>query len=320
MGWGRPHGWFAITPLRDLPVGTVRRVVLDGRERVLWRGEDGGVRLQGATCPHLGAHLAEGGEVVGDTLRCPFHGFRFDGAGACVATGYGTRPPGRARLATVPLAVRHGVVFAWVDPADGPPAWALPEGSDEGWRPLSFHRAELRTHPQDITENSVDIGHFSWVHGYDAVEVVDPLRVDGPVLRTRYRFRRPVVPGLSARMTQEIDLHVHGLGYSRVEVTQRDTGARLRLWVLPTLLEEGRTQLLLGLSLPRRGALGWVGSLAQPLALLAYVHDVQQDVRIWENKVAVRPPALARGDGPIGRYQAWASRFYGAADAGRQVG
>lgn len=50
-----------------------------------------------AYCPHLGAHLGIGGTVEGETLRCPFHAFRFDTGGVCVATGYGTKPPPTAR-------------------------------------------------------------------------------------------------------------------------------------------------------------------------------------------------------------------------------
>ena len=33
-----------------------------------------------AYCPHLGAHLAEGGRVQGESVRCPFHAWEFDGA------------------------------------------------------------------------------------------------------------------------------------------------------------------------------------------------------------------------------------------------
>jgi hypothetical protein len=41
-----------------------------------------------------------------------------------------------------------------------------------------------------------------------------------------------------------------------------------------------------------------------------YVHDVKQDFHIWENKSYIAPPALAKGDGPVGKYRQWAKQFY----------
>ena len=35
-----------------------------------------------------------------------------------------------------------------------------------------------------------------------------------------------------------------------------------------------------------------------------------QDRAIWENKIWLPVPALAEGDGPIGRYRQWARQFY----------
>ncbi|MGH7787223.1 MAG: (2Fe-2S)-binding protein, partial [Candidatus Binatia bacterium] len=38
--------------------------------------------------------------------------------------------------------------------------------------------------------------------------------------------------------------------------------------------------------------------------------DARQDFAIWQHKRYVHPPALAAGDGPIGKYRSWAARFY----------
>lgn len=46
------------------------------------------------------------------------------------------------------------------------------------------------------------------------------------------------------------------------------------------------------------------------LSFRAFANDVSQDFKIWENKVYVSQPALAKGDGPIGRYRQWAKQFY----------
>jgi 3-ketosteroid 9alpha-monooxygenase subunit A len=41
-----------------------------------------------------------------------------------------------------------------------------------------------------------------------------------------------------------------------------------------------------------------------------FVHDLQQDFEIWEHKRYIQPPALAAGDGPVGKYRTWARQFY----------
>jgi hypothetical protein len=56
--------------------------------------------------------------------------------------------------------------------------------------------------------------------------------------------------------------------------------------------------------------------LLVPLLLDIYRHEVEQDFDIWKNKTYMHPPALARGDGPVGQYRAWSRQFYSPGVAG----
>ena len=101
----------------------------------------------------------------------------------------------------------------------------------------------------------------------------------------------------------------------------------LRLFVLSSPEEEGRICLRLGVSakLPRRSSdvhpllaavpRAVVARIVRAATLRGVVHDVRQDLALWENKVFVSPPALAEGDGPIGVYRHWAKQFYPGAAA-----
>lgn len=311
---GVPTGWYAVAEARALGPGGVAPVRLAGEDWVLWRDAEGRPRLHSAWCPHLGAHLGQGGVVRDGLLICPFHGFAFDAGGTCVATGYGTPPPRKARLAGRPVLERDGLVFAWHGAQ--PPGWAPDDAGDEGWSPFRFHQWELRGHPQEITENSVDVGHFAHVHGYREVQTLEPPRTEGPCLRARYRFLKPT---MGTWAPETISLAVWGLGYSRVEVEDELVGARFRLLVLPTPLEEDRLRLTIGLAIqdpdrsPHRGwrlLPRWFARAAvAPLVLRAYARDVENDFAIWAHKSWVPRPALAEGDGPIGVYRAWAAQF-----------
>ena len=132
---------------------------------------------------------------------------------------------------------RHGVMLGWHDPDGQPPSFEVPALEMAGWTPFHRHRFSLRGHPQETSENSVDLGHLSVVHGYRRVETVRAARADGAYLNARYRMARPVGVGpLRALVGYEFEAHLHGLGYSFVEVST-ELGMDFRLLVLSTPTE-----------------------------------------------------------------------------------
>ncbi len=310
-----PEGWYYLCREVELRPGQLRTLRLAGEEWVLWRSAAGSLHLQSAWCPHLGAHLGHGGRVEGETVVCPFHGFAFDGQGSCVANGYGTRPPRQAHLPSRPAVALHGLVFGWV--GAGEPNWRPDPGEVDGWSPFRIHSWELRGHPQETSENSVDVGHFAHVHGYVQVQTLQAAQAQGPLLSARYSFEKPLPWG---RLREEIDIAVWGLGYSRVEVRDHTFGARFRLMVMPTPLEDDRIRLSIGIAVqdpdrasraPWRFVPRWIArGLVSRIALRFYAADVERDFRIWKNKSWLARPALAEGDGPIGRFRVWARQFY----------
>ena len=60
-----------------------------GQELAVYRGDDNKAYIVDAYCPHLGANLGVGGQVKGDCIECPFHGWVFKGSdGKCVNIPY----------------------------------------------------------------------------------------------------------------------------------------------------------------------------------------------------------------------------------------
>ena len=60
-----------------------------GQELVVFRGESGQAFVVDAYCPHLGANLGVGGQIRGNCIECPFHGWTFRGEdGKCVKIPY----------------------------------------------------------------------------------------------------------------------------------------------------------------------------------------------------------------------------------------
>jgi hypothetical protein len=233
-----------------------------------------------------------------------------------VSTPYGKRAP-KARLGTHLVREQSGLLLVFHDGERRAPGWEVPALDMSGWTPLIRREWTFRGHPQETTENSVDVGHLAVVHGYGRVTELSPLETRGPYLTVRYGFDRPTVAGrLPVRV--EITIHVHGLGYSLVETYLPALGVELRQFVLVTPVGEQRVTMRVAVSLRPDAKRAMAGRLVRGLGaralaeliLAGFSRDVQQDFEIWSHKRYVSPPVLAEGDGPIGAYRRWTRQFY----------
>jgi len=309
-----PNGWYAFGTSDELAPGRLLARKFMGQEIVVFRTESGKAHAVHAYCPHLGAHFGYGGSVQGEILRCPFHGFQFDGQGTCVRTGYDTPIPPNASLRTWHLCEQDGLLLIYFHSRNENPDWKVPCVGTAGWTRLIHKSFVLNDHPQETTENSVDLGHFAPVHQYHSLRTLKEFESAGPYLSTAYAVKRGLkILGVElAEFDFEFETQIYGLGYSLVNVYVPRFDLRARLWVLPTSIDEDRIVLRLALrtKLWKRP----LGALLSPLmarfVFNGFVHDTRQDFPIWENKRYTNPPALAKGDGPIGKYRQWTKQFY----------
>lgn len=319
-----PNGWFVVGFSDELrPAGILGRR-LAGQDLVVFRTASGAACAVDAYCPHLGASFVRGGRVDGEVIRCPFHGFCFDRTGTCVATGYGTRPPPTANLRVWPVREANGLLLVYYDDRGNAPEWDVPSYDHHGWTAPLTRIFSLKTHPQETTENGVDLGHLSWVHGYQDVEVTKPFVIEGPRLTVRYAMSRSAnaLGKFGERLRAEFTISVYGLGFSVVEVEVPAFGIRTRHFVCATPVDVGRLEMRVAMRLrevanpanlnpalllaPRF----MVNSLIARLTFKGFVHDLTQDFPMWENKQYIQPPILAKGDGPIGKFRTWTRQFY----------
>lgn len=159
------QSWFPICLSGDVAVGAVKGYdFLDGRV-IVFRDSTGRAHVMSAYCPHLGADLSFGGIVVDDTVRCPFHYFRYDKTGRCVATGAGDPPPPTARLFNYPTAERFGVVFAFngEKPLFDLPAMPKPDAKLK--YKVGVYEQVMPVDPWVICCNTPDMQHIMAVHG-----------------------------------------------------------------------------------------------------------------------------------------------------------
>ena len=254
-----PEGWYFVAGRAALERQTLIGKTWLGARIVAWSDRAGAVCVARAVCPHLGADLGPeaGGRVRDGRLVCPFHGYEYDAAGRCVATPYAP-PPEAARLTRYETREFEGLVFAWHGIGGRAPQWELPapEGGAQDWSDPEFWSVRFRGHPQETTENSVDLAHLRHVHGYDAVSGVGPVEVAGARLTSRFDFKRTQKIAGVRVFAWDVSAvtYVHGLGYSLVEVREHSIGMDTRLWVLATPVDGERGRAHAGKPDPADGA------------------------------------------------------------------
>lgn len=322
-----PTGWYVVSASHELKKGDIITRKFCGKDIIIFRTQSGKACVADAHCPHMGAHFAHGGVVEGETIQCPFHHFCFDTHGTCTATGYGTKPSPKMKLGIWHYREKNGFIICWFDEQGNEPTWEVPDIANDGFSEILTVDLDLKSHPQETTENSVDIGHFAIVHGYKDVGVLTPLQTDGQYLTSAYTVRRQSnFMGLNKLVKTDFRVHVWGLGYSFVEVELPELGMKTRQYVFPSVTDDYRVNLKLGMSIkieqpsmifpllavmPKKA----LTSLVLHTAFKDYCNDVRQDFKVWENKIYIDPPALAKGDGPVAQYRMWCKQFYSAENA-----
>jgi renierapurpurin 18,18'-hydroxylase len=82
-----PDHWYPLAWSDEIKPGKTLACRFAGLPIVLYRGRSGAVHALEDRCAHRQVPLSEG-MVEGETLRCGYHGWRYDCAGACVDVPY----------------------------------------------------------------------------------------------------------------------------------------------------------------------------------------------------------------------------------------
>jgi 5,5'-dehydrodivanillate O-demethylase oxygenase subunit len=158
----------------DKPIKAVR---LLGEDLVIYRDNTGRYGLVGEQCPHRRASLAFG-RVDEEGIRCPYHGWKFDGAGKCLEQPAEPETGGfkdKITHTAYPVEKLGGLLWAYLGPEPRPllPRWDV-LAWENGKRWVERHEVYHCNWLQPM-ENSVDPSHLFWLHGETAhlVGVVD---------------------------------------------------------------------------------------------------------------------------------------------------
>jgi len=173
VGRGTPMGelmrryWQPVAAVAQLDEHPTLPVRLMGEDLVLYRDTSGRYGLLDRHCAHRRADLAYG-TVEACGLRCHYHGWLFDGAGACLEQPFEevahpeARFKDKIRLTAYPVEAKGGLLWAYLGPAPAPlmPDWDL--FHQPGYKQIVF--SEIPCNWFQGQENSIDPVHFEWLH------------------------------------------------------------------------------------------------------------------------------------------------------------
>ncbi len=132
---------------------------------VLYRGDSGRPVALDNRCAHRGAKLSNG-RLEGDSVRCMYHGLKFDPSGRCVQIPGQDNIPPKLGVRSYPVVERDHLVWIWPgDPAGADPALIvdIPYLRDPAWRgaPGYMH---YKANYLLIVDNLSDFVHLAFVH------------------------------------------------------------------------------------------------------------------------------------------------------------
>ena len=306
--------------------GRVLRLVCAGQHLIAFRGRDSGqVTVTDAHCPHQGADLGVGGEVVGDSLRCPFHHWQFDCAGSvCEIPGLDKLP--RIQLRTWPVCERYGIIWVYFDCADPgakpPYPFARHEDLDDGSLVYrgEYFPDDVHMHLIEFAENSVDFQHFPAIHRN---MLIPWTQIAIPFVTVQHEPTWEIDPDhpYIAYFGDQACVKVFDRPLPQTSATARITffGPGGTTWFRFEVPNLGNIMLFQTHTpvapLRQRVYFRWYAEPKIPRPLVSYVvgswiSNWQADIAIWETKVYRKKPMLSRADGPVARMRRWYRQFY----------
>jgi 3-ketosteroid 9alpha-monooxygenase subunit A len=315
-----PRGWFMVAEAAE--VGSKPQPVrFFGRDFVLYRGQASGrAVLLDAYCPHMGTHLGinttsyivrDGQHVEGDSIRCPYHGWRFGADGKCDdIPGLRGSIPKSACVRSWPVHESMGVVWVWHDEENGTPEWTapeLPEWHDPGWVHWKIdHLGTLPVHGQEIVDNIADMAHFGPIHG----TTVEFFENEFAGHRAIQRMVGPHRTLADSGEKLHTDTTYHGPGFLLSHMQGRYPSI---IFIANTPVDDGvsRAWHALLVKSPHKVA-GEEDTIAarafQEASRLAFA----QDFEAWAHKRPALTIMQVNADGPFHLERTWYRQFYNA--------
>ncbi len=159
------NAWYVSSWADKLETGTPVAMRILNEPVVLYRTASGRAVALEDRCSHRLAPLSMG-RCEGETIRCMYHGLRFEPGGACVEIPGQDIVPPNAKVRSYPVIERHGWIWVWMGNTNAIDDSMIPPmiGPDEGTYFLGTGDLDYRAQAYLIWDNLLDFSHLAYVH------------------------------------------------------------------------------------------------------------------------------------------------------------
>lgn len=328
-----PNGWFVVLESRDLQIRESKAVSCLGLQLAVFRGEDGRAHIIDAYCPHMGASLAVGGQVKGDCLECPFHGWLFSGeTGKCTHIPYiEGKIPDQAKVKSYISLERNGFIHIWYDAEGREPFWEPPEIEQitrGEWTYRGRTEHTVNAHIEEVPENGADVAHLTQVHSPFMGSGID-LRYTYSKLWSfiRHQWAGDWTPGATEEdkhigtlnLTHTLSITGKELHILDLTVKARQIGPGLVYLTFDSTFGSGcflhsltPTEPLIQRALFQVYFTWYIPSCVGKFYLFSEALQLERDIMIWNNKRYQGKPVFVKSkeDSLVARHRRWYSQFY----------
>ncbi|WP_321847136.1 MULTISPECIES: aromatic ring-hydroxylating dioxygenase subunit alpha [Paraburkholderia] len=158
------NSWYVAAWADEIGQKPFPRTLL-GEPVVLFRTMDGTVAALEDRCCHRALPLHHG-DVVGNSLRCAYHGLEYDCSGQCTRVPGQSKIPTKAKVRSYPVVEKDDLIWIWMggpDLADVANVPAYPWHSDGRWR-YRKNTYLIEANHLLIYDNLLDLTHLGYVH------------------------------------------------------------------------------------------------------------------------------------------------------------
>lgn len=193
--------WYAVAHSGELSHNPLSRTILS-TPLVLYRTEAGLPVALNDRCPHRFAPLSEG-KVLGDQIRCLYHGLRFAPDGKCADNPCGTgKIPSLAKVTSYSLREVDGIVWLWygdMAPDESRIVRFDEFGQLDRWAPSEFVLS-IAANFMLVSDNLMDLTHAEFLHptlakeGYAKRTIASVKQEADTVISISERTNEPIAP------------------------------------------------------------------------------------------------------------------------------